>query len=135
MSDSNEETIPVDDLVKPGYYERLVLEIDRRDPDLMTLAVVSRTLISHSIDTVDLANLHEELSSADATNGNTKRVNRNGNTRNGKIQKDGNPFSEGKSENVHTGDHAAGRKRRLTRKAITSNDERDHEFEQDRRHW
>ncbi|KAL4927266.1 uncharacterized protein BDV17DRAFT_292703 [Aspergillus undulatus] len=44
----------LESLVKPGYKERLVLEIDRRDPDLMTVVMVSKKTIAHSIDVVDV---------------------------------------------------------------------------------
>lgn len=53
-SDNNNQDIPLEILVKPGYYEKLVLEIDRRDPNFTILAVVSRAIISHNIDTVNL---------------------------------------------------------------------------------
>ncbi|KAL4967645.1 uncharacterized protein BDV14DRAFT_197660 [Aspergillus stella-maris] len=44
----------IESLVKPGYKERLVIEIDRRDPDLMTTVIISRTTLAHSLDIVDL---------------------------------------------------------------------------------
>ncbi|KAL4876591.1 hypothetical protein BJY04DRAFT_222924 [Aspergillus karnatakaensis] len=53
MSNLN-HTIPTDDLVRAGYHERLVIEIDRRDPELMSLVIVKRTLLNHSIATVNL---------------------------------------------------------------------------------
>ncbi|KAL4992764.1 hypothetical protein BDW68DRAFT_148789 [Aspergillus falconensis] len=55
MSQDPSQIVSINDLVKPGYHERLVVEIDRRDPDLMSLAIISRTLIAHSIEVVDLA--------------------------------------------------------------------------------
>ncbi|KAL4941917.1 hypothetical protein BDV06DRAFT_222671 [Aspergillus oleicola] len=44
----------IESLVKPGYKERLVIEIDRRDPDLMTTVIISRTTLAHSLDVVDV---------------------------------------------------------------------------------
>ncbi|RDW83743.1 uncharacterized protein DSM5745_04069 [Aspergillus mulundensis] len=71
-SSDSDQTLPIDTLVKPGYHERIVLEIDRRDPDMMSLVVVSRTVLAHSIDVVDLADHQVQLQepgSTDSTNG------------------------------------------------------------------
>ncbi|KAL6236775.1 hypothetical protein BDW75DRAFT_238989 [Aspergillus navahoensis] len=72
MSQDPSPIVSIDDLVKPGYHDRLVVEIDRRDPDLMSLVIISRTLIAHSIEVVDLADMpakSQEPDVAGATNG------------------------------------------------------------------
>ncbi|KAL5340352.1 hypothetical protein BJX70DRAFT_124489 [Aspergillus crustosus] len=48
-------TIPTDSLTRAGYHERLVIELDRRDPDLETLVIISRKLLGHNLDTINLA--------------------------------------------------------------------------------